>query len=210
MAAATRTPFASIKDPRSTPSSTTATATRCTSRIPISWRRTRRRHSSCRMTIMKWTTTTPATWMSRARRPSCSCCVARPRTRRTSRRCRFAAAPLPTGSSMRLYRRIQFGGLIDLSVLDTRQYRSKQACGGGSKTDCAEALDREADDPRRRAQEKWLFENLAAAQEHAGPCSRSRCRPLPATFELSNPAGRFSMDKWDGYVGARATGCMRG
>ena len=36
-----------------------------------------------------------------------------------------------------------------------------------------------------------------------GRCSDSRCRRLRATCELSNPAARFSMDKWDGYVGAR-------
>src|SRR5882672_10075754 len=37
------------------------------------------------------------------------------------------AASLPSGSHMRIYRRIQFGSLIDLSVLDTRQWRSDQA-----------------------------------------------------------------------------------
>jgi alkaline phosphatase D len=36
------------------------------------------------------------------------------------------ASALPSGSHMRLYRRLQFGNLIDLSVLDTRQWRSDQ------------------------------------------------------------------------------------
>ena len=42
------------------------------------------------------------------------------------------ASTLPSGPNMRLYRRMQFGNLIDLTVLDTRQFRSKQACGATS------------------------------------------------------------------------------
>ena len=30
---------------------------------------------------------------------------------------------MPSGPNMRLYRRLQFGGLIDLNVLDTRQFQ---------------------------------------------------------------------------------------
>ena len=58
-----------------------------------------------------------------------------------------------------LYRRLVFGDLIDMSVLDTRQYRSDQVCDGGSTPDCAARVD-----PARSmlgaAQERWLFENL--------------------------------------------------
>jgi alkaline phosphatase D len=73
------------------------------------------------------------------------------------------ASAMPSGSHMRLYRRLQFGNLVDLSVLDTRQWRSDQACGDGSHTNCAEALD-----PARTMmgteQEKWLFDNLASVK----------------------------------------------
>src|SRR5690242_18993481 len=73
------------------------------------------------------------------------------------------ASAFPSGCHMRLYRRLQFGNLVDLSVLDTRQWRTDQACGDGSRTNCAEALD-----PARTMmgpeQEKWLFDNLAAAK----------------------------------------------
>ncbi len=110
-------------------------------------------------------------------------------------------ATLPTGSNMRLFRRLQFGKLIDLSILDTRQYRSKQPCGGGSKPACPESLD-----PKRTIlgaeQEKWLFENLSAAQSTwtvLGQQVPTFARDLRAV----DPAARFSMDKWDGYVGAR-------
>jgi alkaline phosphatase D len=108
---------------------------------------------------------------------------------------------LPAGPSMRLYRRLRFGDLIDLSVLDTRQYRSKQACGGGSRTDCAEA-----GDPARSIlgaeQENWLFSNLADARARWTLLGQQV--PTFARDQVAaNPAGRFAMDKWDGYASSR-------
>jgi alkaline phosphatase D len=108
---------------------------------------------------------------------------------------------LPAGSRMRLYRRLQFGGLLDLSVLDTRQYRSKQACGGGSKPACAEAID-----PGRTMlgaeQEKWLFENLASTRA-TWTVLGQQVPTFARDAQKINPAARFPMDKWDGYVAAR-------
>jgi alkaline phosphatase D len=102
---------------------------------------------------------------------------------------------------MRLYRRLQFGGLVDLSVLDTRQYRSKQACGGGSKPACAEAID-----PGRTMlgteQEKWLFENLANARS-TWTVLGQQVPTFARDAQKIDPATRFPMDKWDGYVAAR-------
>jgi alkaline phosphatase D len=66
---------------------------------------------------------------------------------------------LPQGPDMQLYRRLTFGNLAEFNMLDTRQYRSNQACGDGTRVDCAEALD-----PSRTItgseQEQWLFQGL--------------------------------------------------
>ena len=118
----------------------------------------------------------------------------------------YEAMPLrkrqwPSGPSLQLYRRLQFGGLIDLSVLDTRQYRNKQACGGGVRTNCAEALDT-ARTILGGEQEKWLFDNIGTAQgvwtligQQVPTFARDHVKALPE--------GRYSMDKWDGYVASR-------
>ncbi len=110
-------------------------------------------------------------------------------------------AQFPTGPTLRLYRRLQFGNLIDLSVLDTRQYRSPQACGGGSTTGCAEALD-----PARTIlgaeQERWLFENLGSV-EARWTILGQQVPTYARDFSQANPARQFSMDKWDGYVASR-------
>jgi alkaline phosphatase D len=111
------------------------------------------------------------------------------------------AGALPSGSHMRIYRRLQFGSLIDLNVLDTRQWRSKQACFDGGSTNCAEALD-----PKRTIlgdeQERWLFDNLARANAKwtlIGQQVPTFARDMSAV----SPDDKFSMDKWDGYAAAR-------
>jgi alkaline phosphatase D len=111
------------------------------------------------------------------------------------------ASAIPSGPNMQLYRRLQFGTLLDLNVLDTRQYRSKQACGMTSATGCAAALD-----PSRSilgaTQERWLFDQLAAAKATWTVLGQQ----VP-TFARDNqraaPKARYSMDKWDGYVASR-------
>jgi alkaline phosphatase D len=109
------------------------------------------------------------------------------------------ASTLPHGPNLQLYRRLQFGRLVDFSVLDTRQFRDKQACTG--RPGCGDVRD-----TRRTilgpAQETWLYENLARSQgtwtvlgQQVPTFARDNVRV--------NPEARFSMDKWDGYPGAR-------
>jgi alkaline phosphatase D len=111
--------------------------------------------------------------------------------RRTSR---------PRGIDLQLYRRIAYGDLAEFNVLDTRQYRSDQACGDTVARECAERLN-----PARTItgseQEAWLLEGLAA--------SRARWNVLAQQvffaqrdFE-AGPGQAFSMDGWDGYVASR-------
>ena len=108
---------------------------------------------------------------------------------------------LPSGPDIRLYRRLQFGSLLDMSVLDTRQFRSDQACAGVATSDCtaAAAPDRTMLGPQ---QEKWLFDGLPSARATwtvLGQQVPTFARDAVAT----NPQSRFSMDKWDGYTAAR-------
>jgi alkaline phosphatase D len=110
------------------------------------------------------------------------------------------AGALPQGPNMRIYRRLQFGSLIDFSVLDTRQWRSDQPCGDGVHVECAEALE-----PSRTMlgaeQEKWLFDNLATIKARWTVIGQQ----VP-TFRSDRHAvagGGMSMDKWDGYAAPR-------
>jgi alkaline phosphatase D len=104
-------------------------------------------------------------------------------------------------STLSITRTISWGALAQLWVLDTRQYRSDQACGDRlQQVPCGDWAD-----PSRtlmgHAQEKWLLDGLTA--------SRARWQVLAnqvmmAPFDnLPGPGVRVSMDQWSGYPVAR-------
>ena len=110
-------------------------------------------------------------------------------------------AQLSAGPRLTLHRRLGFGNLIDLNVLDTRQFRSDQACGHGAATDCS-AASATTRSILGTEQERWLFDRLANAR-----ATWTILGQQVPTFARDNgadlPTGRFSMDKWDGYTASR-------
>lgn len=117
----------------------------------------------------------------------------------------------PDGPNMRVYDRLRFGDLIEFSVLDGRQYRSRQACyappthgGGHIETDasCPERLD-----PARSMlgleQEKWLFDGLADS-----PARWKVIAQDVLMAELRERQGDGSIaywtDDWNGYPACRS------
>ncbi len=107
----------------------------------------------------------------------------------------------PRGPNMSLFRRLAFGRLLSLNVLDTRQYRSDQPCGDSVQARCVGSLDDAATMTGPR-QERWLLGGLARSEARwnliAQQTLLSQLRLDPAT------TGAFGMDSWDGYVAARA------
>lgn len=65
----------------------------------------------------------------------------------------------PRGSSMQLYRRAVYGDLLDLNLLDTRQFRTDQPCEDRFNSSCEGIHDRAAQ-VLGEAQEAWLLNNL--------------------------------------------------
>jgi alkaline phosphatase D len=112
----------------------------------------------------------------------------------------FRRSSMPVGPDMQLYRRLRFGSLLSLHVLDTRQYRDDQPCGDGTKPLCAEAVA-----PSRHllgtTQESWLMDGL----REVGP--RWNClanQVMMARVERDSPDGpRYPLDQWAGYPVAR-------
>ena len=107
---------------------------------------------------------------------------------------------IPNGPTMQIYRRVPFGNLVEFNVLDTRQFRSDQACRDGTDIGCAEALL-----PQRSStgapQEQWLMDGLAR--------SHARWNVLAQQVFFSQrdltagPQQGFSMDAWDGCRASR-------
>jgi alkaline phosphatase D len=107
---------------------------------------------------------------------------------------------LPQGPSMRLFRRLRFGDLLSLNLLDTRQYRSDQPCGDGVKSPCPASLD-PMSTMIGQQQEGWLLRGLARSSARWNVIAQ---QTLFSKLRLDSSAGgRFLMDQWDGYVAAR-------
>ncbi len=116
----------------------------------------------------------------------------------------------PEGPLMRVYDRYTFGDLIEISVLDGRQYRSREACysppakGGGhleSNASCPERLDA-GRSMMGFAQEAWLYTALARSKAKWNLIAQDVLMAQVAKKE--NGVAAFSTDDWDGYPANRA------
>lgn len=114
---------------------------------------------------------------------------------------------LPHGPDMRIYDAIDYGSLLRFHILDTRQYRSPQACPaenrhGSSAIDdtCAERLD-----PNRSmlgaAQERWLEASFAGSKARWNVIVQTSLFAPERQGSTSNPT--YFSDGWDGYPAAR-------
>ena len=100
---------------------------------------------------------------------------------------------MPAGPDMQVYRRLRFGNLLEMNVLDTRQYRSDQPCGDRVKPTCAEHVERGQSMLGAR-QRDWLFGGLAASEARWNVLAQ---QVLFARLRGINSAGdeTWSMDK---------------
>jgi alkaline phosphatase D len=116
----------------------------------------------------------------------------------------------PSGPVMRIYDRFSFGDLIDISMIDGRQYRSREACYSPPNKGRGH-LETDASCPERRedgrtmigfAQEAWLDAGLARSKAQWNLIAQD---VLMAQLRQKNPAGNFAYwsDDWDGYPAGR-------
>lgn len=108
------------------------------------------------------------------------------------------SAQRPVAENLQLYRRLRWGSLATLHLLDTRQYRDDQACGDGTKV-CADA-DAANRSLTGAAQEAWLLDGLG---RRLGTWDLIGQQVFFAQ-RLANADGARSMDSWDGYTANRA------
>ncbi|MDO9377483.1 MAG: alkaline phosphatase D family protein [Nocardioidaceae bacterium] len=110
------------------------------------------------------------------------------------------ASSVPVGTQIQLFRRVRWGRLASFHLLDTRQFRSDQACGDGYQSDCPSAAD-----PRRsitgRAQEKWLLDGFRRSDVRWDVIAQQVF--FSQRDAEQGPVSRVSMDSWDGYTASR-------
>ena len=106
---------------------------------------------------------------------------------------------IPDGPYMQLYRRMCFGTMMQLHVLDTRQYRTPQPCGGRRATPCAERHT-EGSTILGADQRSWLLSGLDRSTARYNILANQvfMAQLLEGQDKLTLP-----MDKWDGYPADR-------
>jgi alkaline phosphatase D len=104
--------------------------------------------------------------------------------------------PANADQEYRVYRDMHWGGLINLALLDGRQYRTDQACGDVTLSldpPCAEVID-----PARTMlgdeQETWLYQTLSAATATWNVIAN---QVVFADATLNGAV--LNYDQWDGY-----------
>lgn len=109
----------------------------------------------------------------------------------------------PRNGNMRLFRRLQFGSLANLHLLDTRQYRTDQPCGDGIQPVCEDVYDPDAT-LTGDTQESWLFRRLNQSRARWNILAQ---QVMMTRWDLSAAFGApvpfFNMDAWDGYDASR-------
>ncbi|MGW7519149.1 alkaline phosphatase D family protein [Streptomyces sp. NPDC054796] len=106
----------------------------------------------------------------------------------------------PDGADLQLYRRLRYGRLAQLDILDSRQYRDNQSNGDGWKVP--------TDDTNRpertllgTTQERWL----AAGWQESGAVWNIVPQQVVFSRRRNSTTSPYplSMDAWDGYPAAR-------
>ncbi|MDT9700025.1 alkaline phosphatase D family protein [Streptomyces sp. P17] len=104
------------------------------------------------------------------------------------------ATAVPNGPHIRMYRRLEFGRLARLNVLDTRQYRSDQATSQAGAMDPSLTM-------LGAAQKQWLLDGL-----HDSPARWNLIASqimMAETDLLVGEGKQWFYDAWDGYQAER-------
>ena len=110
---------------------------------------------------------------------------------------------LPVGPDMTLYRKLDYGDLLSINVLDTRQYRSDQPAGDGvfprspANTDPATTM-------LGAEQERWLLQSLDASASTWNVLAQQVTMAETYFPPTDGSAIEYYNDAWTGYPAARA------
>ncbi len=111
-------------------------------------------------------------------------------------------AQLPGLHGIIAHRRLDYGRLLRLHLLDTRQYRTKQRCGLDGGEHCRPVEDGGGSQMLGAAQEAWLDEGLGG--EAGWNLLAQQVMLMPFRYLESRAQGRYNLDSWSGYPDARS------
>lgn len=101
---------------------------------------------------------------------------------------------MPRGPEMQVFRRLEFGDMLQLDVLDTRRYRDVQLADQSLRWESGRQM-------LGAEQESWLLAGLAASTARWNVLG-NQVFAMDADHE-PGPGTRYGMDTWGGYAAAR-------
>lgn len=110
-------------------------------------------------------------------------------------------ALFPTPAGLRMHRRLDYGRLLRIHLLDTRQYRADQRCGPGEAAHCRPAGDRGPSQMLGAEQEAWLKDGLGDG--FGWNLLAQQVMMMPFVYPESRAQGPTNLDSWSGYSDAR-------
>ncbi|MDK2762060.1 MAG: alkaline phosphatase D family protein [Sphingopyxis sp.] len=110
-------------------------------------------------------------------------------------------AMFPAHGGLTAYRRLDYGRLLRMHVLDTRSNRTDQVCDDGKIRPCPAPV-LQSPEVLGRQQEAWLDEGLGSGA--TWNLLAQQIIVMPVDFRADDAAeARFATDLWDGYRPAR-------
>ena len=106
--------------------------------------------------------------------------------------------PPPAGPALAIHRSIRLGDTTEVFLLDTRQHRSAESCGGGVVDDDCDELVAPGRTMLGADQEAWLDGALAASPARWSTVAQS------VVVSRVDVLGSVNADAWDGYGAARS------
>ncbi len=109
---------------------------------------------------------------------------------------------VPVGPDMGLYRHLPFGDMLDVVVLDTRQYRSDQPAGDGTYPDTPASIDPNTS-LTGPEQERWLLQQLDDSTSTWNVIAQQIMMAEAGVVLAEGGAESHPTDMWSGYPAAR-------
>ncbi len=105
--------------------------------------------------------------------------------------------PKPDSEDLTIYRRIDFGSLMKMLVLDTRQYRDDQPCDFPALDVAVRCAGVDTTQLLGDEQREWVIEELTSGEESTW-CVLAQ-QIMMTQLELSEGDPVLNVDQWDGY-----------
>jgi len=109
---------------------------------------------------------------------------------------------LPVGEHLTLYRSLDYGDLLSIQILDTRQYRTDHPAGDGTFPRSPANLD-PATSILGPAQERWLLQNLTNSTATWNVLAQQVTMAETYFPAAAGEAVAYYNDSWSGYPAAR-------